>query len=238
MNKLALQEIDFYRLRDEVAGYCITQEGKDSFLQREPLTDSKKIEQLKNLSREWNVYLSASCKNPVTFWEPVEKLIDIIKARGTSLSLEQLKALGQFVLSVKSVKQAVELHSDELKLKLLLEQVNLLPDMSETEKIIFHVITPDGQIRDLPEIAAIRKQIAALNAKIKKIFQQYTSDQKLANVLESSVPVLRNGRQALAVKASLQNRINGIIIEVSQTAQTVYIEPEEVVRCDNELIQK
>ena len=63
MNKLALQEIDFYRLRDEVAGYCITQEGKDSFLQREPLTDSKKIEQLKNLSREWNVYLSAKKLN-------------------------------------------------------------------------------------------------------------------------------------------------------------------------------
>ena len=238
MNSLALQEIDFYRLRDEVSGYCITEEARNSFLQREPLTDSKKIEQLKNLSREWTVFLSASCKNPVTFWEPVKKLLDIIKATGTSLSLEQLKALGQFVLSVKSVKQAVELHAEELGLKLLHEQTDLLPEMTETEKLIFHVITPDGQIRDLPEIAAIRKQIAALNAKIKKIFQQYTSDQKLAGVLESNVPVLRNGRQALAVKASLQNRINGIIIEVSQTAQTVYIEPEEVVRCDNELIQK
>ena len=238
MNKLALQEIDFYRLRDEVAGYCITEESRQTFLQREPLTDSKKIEQLKNLSREWSVFLSASCKNPVTFWEPVEKLMEIIRAHGTSLSLEQVKALGQFVLSVKSVKQAVEIHADELELKLLAEQTALLPDMSETEKLIFHIITPDGQIRDLPEITAIRKQIAALNAKIKKIFQQYTSDQKLASVLESNVPVLRNGRQALAVKASLQNRINGIIIEVSQTAQTVYIEPEEVVRCDNELIQK
>lgn len=238
MNTLALQEIDFYRLRDEVAGYCITSEGHDSFIKREPLTDSRQIEQLKNLSREWTVFLGASCKNPLTFWEPVENLMDIIKAKGTSLTLEQLKALGQFVLSVKSVKQAIELHADELELKLLSGQAELLPDMSETEKQIFHVITPDGQIRDLPEIAAIRKQIAALNVKIKKIFQQYTSDQKLSGVLESGVPVLRNGRQALAVKASLQNRINGIIIEVSQTAQTVYIEPEEVVRCDNELIQK
>ena len=238
MNSLALQEIDFYRLRDEVAGFCITEEARQSFLQREPLTDSKKIENLKNLSREWSVFLSASCKNPVTFWEPVKKLLDIIKATGTSLSLEQLKALGQFVLSVKSVKQAIDIHKDELELKLLAQQALILPDMSETEKLIFHVITPDGQIKDLPEIAAIRKQIAALNTKIKKIFQQYTSDQKLAGVLESNVPVLRNGRQALAVKASLQNRINGIIIVVSQTAQTVYIEPEEVVRCDNELIQK
>lgn len=68
--------------------------------------------------------------------------------------------------------------------------------------------------------------------------KQYTSDSKLANVLESNVPVLRNGRQVLAVKASQQNKVSGIVHEVSNTAHTVYIEPEEAVRCSNELIQK
>lgn len=238
MNKQALQEIDFYRLRDQVAAYCVTQEGKESFLQRQPLTDSKEIEKLKSLSREWSKYLSASRKNPLLFWEPVASLFDVIKARGTSLVLEQVKALGDFVLSVNNLKQCIELHGEELELKNLLEEVEKLPDFSETEKLIFRIISPDGQLRDLPEIAAIRKQIAALNSKIKKILHQYTSDQKLAGVLESSVPVLRNGRQVLAVKASLQNRINGIIIDISQSAQTVYVEPQEVVLCSNELIQK
>ena len=238
MNKQVLQEIDFYRVRDEVASYCITQEAKDSFLQREPFIESKEIENLKNLSREWSKYLSASRKNPLLFWEPVASLFDVIKARGTSLVLEQVKALGDFVLSVNNLKQCITLHADELELKNLLEEVEKLPDFSETEKLIFRIISPDGQLRDLPEIAAIRKQIAALNSKIKKILHQYTSDQKLAGVLESSVPVLRNGRQVLAVKASLQNRINGIIIDISQSAQTVYVEPQEVVLCSNELIQK
>ena len=89
MNKQALQEIDYYRVRDEVASYCVTQEAKDSFLQREPFTESKQIENLKNLSREWSKYLSASRKNPLLFWEPVASLFDVIKARGTSLVLEQ-----------------------------------------------------------------------------------------------------------------------------------------------------
>ena len=238
MNKVALQEIDFYRVRDRVAAYCITGEAKDLFLQREPYTDQKQIELLKNLSREWAKYLSASRKNPVLFWEPVAPLFDVIKAKGTSLVLEQVKALGDFVLSVNNIKQCITLHSDELELKNLLEQTQKLPDFTETEKLIFHIITPDGQMRDLPEIAAIRKQIAALNTKIKTILRHYTTDQKLAGVLESSVPVLRNGRQVLAVKASLQNRINGIIIDISQSAQTVYVEPQEVVLCSNELIQK
>ena len=238
MNKVALQEIDFYRVRDQVAAYCITGEAKDLFLQREPYTDQKQIELLKNLSREWAKYLSASRKNPVLFWEPVAPLFDVIKAKGTSLVLEQVKALGDFVLSVNNIKQCITLHSDELELKNLLEQTQKLPDFTETEKLIFHIITPDGQMRDLPEIAAIRKKIAALNTKIKTILRHYTTDQKLAGVLESSVPVLRNGRQVLAVKASLQNRINGIIIDISQSAQTVYVEPQEVVLCSNELIQK
>ena len=68
--------------------------------------------------------------------------------------------------------------------------------------------------------------------------QRYTSDQKFHNILESTVPVLRNGRQVLAVKSNQQNSIPGIIHEVSQTAKTVYIEPEEAVRCSNELVQK
>jgi len=238
MNSNALHDIDFYRLRDQVAGCCLTAEGKESFLQREPLTDIKQIEKLKNLSREWTAYLSASRKNPLLIWDPIESLVDIIKANGTSLVLEQVRALGQFVLSVNNIKQCISLHADELELKNLLTESQELPDFSETEKIIFHIITPDGQLRDLPEISAIRKQIASLNAKIKTILHNYVTDSKLSGVLESSVPVLRNGRQVLAVKASLQNRINGIIIDISQTAQTVYVEPQEVVLCSNELVQK
>lgn len=238
MNVKTLTEIDFFRIRDEVVGYCVSSEGKDSLLKREPLKKTEEIEKLKNLSREWGVYLSQTHNIPVSGWSPVKPLLPIIRTNGASLTLEQVKSLGQFVMSVNKVRQGIEQHSVAMELKLLPSQAALLPDFSDTEKRIFRIITPDGEMRDLPEISNIRKQIASLNSKIKKIMQSFTSDQKFNNVLESSVPVLRNGRQVLAVKASLQNRIPGIIHEVSQTAQTVYVEPEEAVLCSNELIQK
>ena len=238
MNVKTLTEIDFFRIRDEVAGYCVSSEGKDSLLKREPLKKTEEIEKLKNLSREWGVYLSQTHNIPVSGWSPVKPLLPIIRTNGASLTLEQVKSLGQFVMSVNKVRQGIEQHAVAMELKLLPSQAALLPDLSDTEKRIFRIITPDGEMRDLPEISNIRKQIASLNSKIKKIMQSFTSDQKFNNVLESSVLVLRNGRQVLAVKASLQNRIPGIIHEVSQTAQTVYVEPEEAVLCSNELIQK
>ena len=238
MNTKTLQEIDYFRIRDEIAGYCVSTEGREKLLQREPLRKSDEIENLKNLSREWSVYFPAGRANPISGWEPVHPLLSVIRARGASLTLEQVHYLGQFVTSVNSVRKAIQLHAQELSLKLLAEQVAQLPDISDMEKKIFRVITPDGELRELPEIIAIRKQIASLNAKIRTVMQGFTSDQKLSDVLQSNVPVLRNGRQVLAVKASLQNRIPGIVHEVSQTAQTVYVEPEEAVLCSNELIQK
>ncbi len=238
MDSKTLTEIDYYRLREEVAQYCVSVEGKESLLERYPLTNAREIENLKQISQEWNAYLSATHKSPFGTWEPIHPLFAIIKTNGASLSLEQVKALGQFTSNVKRVKEGICLHQNDLELKLLPEKISLIPDFTETEKKIFRIITPDGELRELPEIVAIRKQIATLNQKIKVIMQKYTSDQRLAGVLESTVPVLRGERQVLAVKASQQNRIPGIIHEVSQTAQTVYIEPEEAVRCSNELIQK
>ena len=238
MNQKTLQEIDYFRIREEIAGYCVSAEGRQKLLEREPLRKTEEIENLKNLSREWSTYFSAGRSNPVSAWEPVHPMLSIIKARGASLSLEQVHYLGQFITSINSVKKAIQLHAEQLSLKLLAEQVAALPDISDMEKKVFRIITADGEMRELPEIVAIRKQIASLNAKIRTIMQGFTSDQKLSDVLQSNLPVLRNGRQVLAVKASLQNRIPGIVHEVSQTAQTVYVEPEEAVLCSNELIQK
>lgn len=238
MNEKTLAEIDYFRIRDLIANFCISEEGKKSLLEREPFTDSKKIEFLKNISREWVSYLTLTHNNPVKNWEPIHPLFSIIKTDGASLTLEQVRALGQFCLSVKNVKKSVLIHETDLNLKILPLEINKLPDESEAEKIIFRIITTDGELRDLPEIVAIRKSIASLNAKIKTIMQSYISDQKYESILESSVPVLRGGRQVLAVKASQQNKIHGIIHEVSQSAQTVYVEPDEAVLCSNELIQK
>lgn len=238
MNKKTLTQIDYYRIRDEIAEYCVSQEGKKNILEREPFKDIEEIEKNKNLSREWEKYFSKNYSNPLFGWENIKNLLPIIKMNGSSLTLEQVNNLGHFILSVNNVKKAIENHKIELELTLLPEQIYQIPDLQDAEKKIFRVISTDGQMKELPEIVDIRKQIASLNSKIKTIMQGFTSNSKFHGVLKSQVPVLRNGRQVLAVKASLQNRVPGIIHEVSQTAQTVFVEPQEAVLCSNELLQK
>ena len=63
MNEKTLKEIDYFRIREEVAGYCLSEEGKKSLLERNPLTNLKEIEYLKNASREWTSYLASGSSN-------------------------------------------------------------------------------------------------------------------------------------------------------------------------------
>ena len=238
MNKKTLNEIDYYRIREEISSYCLTQEGKYSLDNRDPVFDLEKIEFYKACSREWEKYITSVRTQPFSAWGPIHGLYAIIKTKGASLTLEQVRDLGLFILSVKKVKESIANHQVELELKALPSKVQELPDLEDSEKKIFRIINADGQLKDLPEILAIRSQIASLNQKIKNIMRSFTSNPKLANVLESSVPVLRGNHQVLAVKSNQQNKIPGIIYEFSQTGQTVYIEPDEAVLCSNELIQK
>ncbi len=238
MNTETLKEIDFYRIRDEIAGFCLSEEGRNFLLLREPLQDSSETEFYKKCSREWLDFICLSSVTPFLPWNPIRSILALIRTEGASLSLEQVHSLGLFCLSLERVRTSIFSFSGKIDMAVLREQAELLPDMTGISGKIFRVITHDGELRELPEIAAIRGEISALNRKVVNIMRSYISDRKYSEILESDVPVYRNGRQLLAVRSDCQGRIPGIVHEISQTGRTVFIEPEEAVRCGNDIMRK
>jgi DNA mismatch repair protein MutS2 len=55
-------------------------------------------------------------------------------------------------------------------------------------------------------------------------------------MLQSTLPSQRDGRTVLAVKANFRGRVRGIVHEVSSSGQTIFIEPENVVEKNNDII--
>lgn len=238
MDKNTLTELDYYRIRDTVAYFCVSAEGKAHLIEREPFTDPEIIESSKKLASEWQIYNTSTRQPAISSWPEIHPLFPMMKIIGASLSLEQAHALSIFCTSVKKAETAILNAETELSLSSLPQTVRAIPDLSVPAAIILHIITPNGEMKDLPEIREIRTRIASLNTKIRNIMHSFTSDQKLSDALESNVPAYRAGHQVLAVKVSQRNRIPGIIHEVSQSGQTVYIEPEDAVRAGNDLMQE
>ena len=241
MDKKTLNELSFYKIREDIASFCVSEEGKTSLLTREPLTDCASIERLKAEASEWNTLLAHAHNQLLLSWPAVQSLLLLAKAEGATLSVEQLYAVALFCRALSAVHAFIAASKAVYRVPTLLSRTNALPieTAQEAERAIDRILDKDGTLRDLPELRAIKAKIAQIQRDIAHEIRRYTSDSSLlANVLEANVPAWRAERQVLAVKASQKSRIPGIVHEVSQSGQTVYIEPEEVVRKNNELIQE
>jgi DNA mismatch repair protein MutS2 len=111
-----------------------------------------------------------------------------------------------------------------------------LPDCSAVSKEVFRVLDRDGKVRDLPELRAIKKNIRNLMNDLESAVAKFTGNEETRRMLQSAVPSQRDGRMVLAVKANYRGRIKGIVHEVSATGQTVFVEPEEVVEKNNDIL--
>ncbi|MBQ7619401.1 MAG: endonuclease MutS2, partial [Treponema sp.] len=211
MDKKTLTELDYYRIRDQIAGLCKSEEGKESLLAREPLSNPSEYESLKNLSREWSVCFSSPRDVSLKAWPPVAPLFSILKTAGARLEVQELYALGLFCQHAREVKEKIAGSKEELGLKNLDALAQKIPDLSAAEEEIFKVVDKDGSLKDLRELREIKAAMQAIRREIEGAFKKIIADPALARSLESTLPVIRNDRQTLAVKTGERSKVKGII---------------------------
>ena len=233
-----LQQLDYLRLRASIAGCCLSQEGRELVDSRLPLTNPAEIPRLKEEASQWVTYLNSARPLPLAGWEPVAPVAEVLSVANSVLSQQELHTLATFCAITIKTAAALKSAASQLPLPRLAEYAQSMPDLSQPAALIGRVLDKGGQLRDLPELREIRASIARIRREIDSAIRRYTSDSSLKDVLQSDVPVLRSDRQVLAVRSGSRGRIRGIIHEVSQTGHTVYIEPEEVVRKNNQLVQE
>ncbi|ULQ59566.1 Smr/MutS family protein [Brucepastera parasyntrophica] len=217
----------------------MSEEGKGVLLDSLPLTDPEKIEYLKQLGRAWTESLNRNLPVKFTGWPPVSDLLPLLKVEGASLSIEDVYALGLFCRAVTELhswagsRQVSEL---EDRLGLLAGEAGEIPELSQPSSEIFKIIDTSGKLRDLPELRQIREKIRKTRQDIDKLIGKYTADENIKHMLQSTVPTIKDGRQVIALRANFRGRIRGLVHEVSQSGQTLYLEPEDVVDRNNDLV--
>ena len=233
------EDFDFYRIREAISHFAQSEEGQEEVLHRESSTEKEHIDLLKDLGRQWNTYLASDHPQALFAWPPVKEIFSQLGIEGGTLNQEQIFALGLFSLYTEKTRGAIKGAEDDLKIPVLAKKVSELPYLEQAAEDIFRIIdVSTGEVRDLPVLREIRNRISSLKKEIENSIRKYTSDSSLSQALQSNVPAFRADRELLAVRADRKNAVKGIIHEVSATGQTVYIEPEEIVRTNNELVEE
>lgn len=117
------------------------------------------------------------------------------------------------------------------------ELAGKLREFPELEKMLRAAIDENGEIRDdaSPELRDIRNRIAVLKVRIRDYLRDFIKSPANQKYLQDGLITERGGRYVIPVKQEYRHEIKGIVHDESSSGATVFIEPEMVVRSNNEI---
>ena len=235
MTPHTFEVLAFFRIAEIIAGYCKSEQARERCLQKRPLQDAAEIAAAKELGRDILGFLQADEPLPIKNIPPLASVLKQLHTAGVCLTVEELYAAGLLALQVDELKAwAVKQKKPESAACRLIES---MPSLPQTEQAVFSFIDKNGVLRDIPVLTAIQKKMRRIEADIEKTMRSYCTDDSTKGMLQTPAPVLRNGRQVIAVRSNFKGRIKGIIHEYSQSGQSFYLEPESIVLRNNELMR-
>ena len=117
----------------------------------------------------------------------------------------------------------------------LVTLVNKLYDISELEHKIHKVIAPNLNIKDdaSPKLKDIRNQIRKKEMDVRQIANRLI--RLYHDYLSEDTITIRNDHYVLPVDTAHKNLVPGVIHDISDSGQTTFIEPQEMVQLMNQI---
>jgi DNA mismatch repair protein MutS2 len=242
VNEKVLGLLEFDRIRDRVAAAAGSEEAARRIRASQPFRDAGAVADLKGLAAQVLDRLQSGDEEPGDLPD-ICLVLSKLTVEGAVLEREEAFALGLFV-ERGIVRQRwlappappLALPSLVLPCSSLPALCAALPDCSPVAREVFRVLDKAGALRDLPEFREIKGRLRRLTEELGAISARYTGNEETRRMLQSALPSQRDGRMVLAVKANFRGRIKGIVHEVSATGQTLFVEPEDVVEKNNDIL--
>ena len=249
MNKKTLELLEFAAVRSDVAALAMSGEAGGIILGEEPFRDREETEKLKSLVAALMERIIFSGGESREIFPDIGSLFSKLEVDGMVLETDEAYALGIFIERAEAFRQwilkpcrrgdsgqALKETLGNPPEDLLAQSARELPGCGDIARDVFKILDHEGNLRDLPEFRSIRKRLRSLQKELESIGSRYANNEETRRMLQSELPSQRDGRMVLAVKANFRGRIRGIVHEVSSSGQTVFVEPEEVVEKNNELL--
>lgn len=116
------------------------------------------------------------------------------------------------------------------------EKYQLIEPLSPLMQEIRRCILAEDEIADdaSPGLAQTRRKLKAAGDKIHEQLGSILNGSR-RNMLQDAIITMRNGRYCLPVKAEYRSSFNGMLHDQSSTGSTLFIEPEAIVKLNNEI---
>jgi DNA mismatch repair protein MutS2 len=228
----ALVALEFPAIAERVAQAAATDHGAELARALEPSADPAEVAHRQALTAEAVELLDAADE------PPLEGIRDIREAAahaalGRALAAPALRDVASTVAGALRARAALD-GQDAPLLRGLAEAIELT--LASLAKDVDRAVEEDGSdLRDnaSPRLRKLRSELRTSRQRVREKLEALVRSSGWRDHLQEEFVTQRGGRPVLAVKAASRRSVPGIVHDSSDSGQTLFVEPFEVVELSN-----
>lgn len=231
-----LQKLEFDKVISYISNYSITDPGKELLLSLFPSDNKKEIQEVGNLINEGFDILTRIGDPPIDYLPNLQNSLFESKIEGAVLSAKR-------ILEIHKLSRISRLLFNFLKKETKKDsQFQFIIQNLITDKVFEHqiekIINEQGEVKDNASkiLSDIKREINTKRNDLVKSINRIIKNLKEDDIVREDYLTLRDGRMVIPIKSEHKRHIRGFIHSESSTGQTVYIEPEETLDLNNDII--
>lgn len=236
ISETILEKLEFQKILKHISGYCATDRGKSNILAAKPSDILSEIKQECLYVEQAKKLLIERERPPLDFLPDLNEDLSRSKIDGAVLESKKILEILRLLIISRLTSQYLNNNKDlaaglsALSEKLFFEKL--------LERHIQNIINDKGDVKDnaSKRLAEIRKEINYKKDELIKSVNRIIKSLSDNDIVREDYLTLRDGRIVIPVKSEHKRHIRGFIHSESSTGQTVYIEPEETLDLNNEIL--
>lgn len=236
IDQSVIDKLEFPKVLDLISRYAITESGRNKVLNLLPVNNPDYIKNEGELVNEAKELINTVGYPPIEYLSEIFTVISETRIDGAVISGIKLLEILKLAKTSRLLRQFVFQESKENSL--LKQKASGLFADKLFENRIEKIITEQGEIKEnaSTELARLRKEINNKKSELVKSINRIIKSLKEEDIVREDYLTLRDGRMVIPVKVEHKRHLRGFIHSESSTGQTVYIEPEETLDLNNDII--
>jgi len=232
--KETLKRLEFDKILETVAGFAHCEASRREALALSPLPTLEgmqlrlgTIDEIRKLTR-----LGIALK--LAPFEDVTPQIKAVRPKNAVLAPLELTRFIPTLRVMAAVSAQLSFRSDA---PLLTSQAGVITGFPDFLNPLEHTVNAEGEILDTASrlLADLRKRKRGLTARIKKRLEEIVRERATAIFLQDDFITQRSGRWVIPVRMDSKGMVPGVVHDVSNSGETAFMEPLEIIALANEL---
>lgn len=235
MKNKILKTIEFDKVLEILSGFAVSGLGKQRCLETLPSSDTEEIKLNQKLtSQAQSAYRLSTSNIPIGNLPDISQALGILKNKIT-LSIEDVQAIVEVIIAARKFSSFLNRYAAEQED--LIKYTQKLFPLIETEEKVQEIFDSNFNIKEsaTPELKALFQTKRSTAENLKNAVSDLMKNSTFTSYLQDTVYTMRDNRVVFQVKAEAKNKVQGIVHDISQSGQTYFIEPKQVVGLNNKL---